>query len=783
MRMQVKTSVIVTTLLAALLSTVSVARASLTIVQDGKPTATIVVAAEPSEQAKEAASVLQTYIQRMTGAALPIKSENEAVSGTRILVGRSDMVRQLGVQVPSGFTNQMNEEGFVIKTVGDNLVLAGNEDWHYRGTIYAVYDLLERLGCRWFFRGPYGEVVPKMDAISVGDMGVLERPSFRMRNMWYSSAPQDPNDRAQYDAEMKQWYDCSKMNTLEGLSLPSDGTITRLAPPEKYFESNPEIYALDRNGQRVKDMLCLTNPETVKIAVKTITDTFRNDPTAITFAFAPPDGMPMCYCPDCQKALMGFTGKGLGDPSMSDLWFKFVNAVAKEVKKEFPDRWIWTNGYANRVRPPEGIGELGDNIGIQSAVIPACTLHRIGDPKCWQRQDYEEILTRWTNILHCVFVYDYDEPQSYDFMPLPGLHNIRHDLPWFRDRGLWGFWTEAYNNRMITHLNYYIRAKLMWNADEDVDALVRDYCEEFYGKAADPVEDYVWTQENAIGDSTLHETWGREVAWEVAYTPRVLERLDADVAKAEALADTPEAKLHVHVLGLTTQHLEACVAMRNAAADGKFTEAVKWADEMLRIRDEAAKIDRDLLPYTPDFRKLGHPWTSVEQFRAFWQELADKAGGSKGDLVVMLPREWEFKPDPGDDGQIYQWYLPGVGGRWKHIDTSLNWQAAGYQDERGVPYWGKAWYRTDFYLPPEAEGKPLRLTFGAIYNSGIWIWLNGELIDYRRGQQSKQPFDVDVTGHVKPGQINTIAMLVNTPPPDREQRSGIYRRAFIWTPR
>jgi len=49
------------------------------------------------------------------------------------------------------------------------------------------------------------------------------------------------------------------------------------------------------------------------------------------------------------------------------------------------------------VRLPEGVGELSGNLGIQSAVIQACTLHPVGDPKCWSRQDYEEILTRWTD--------------------------------------------------------------------------------------------------------------------------------------------------------------------------------------------------------------------------------------------------------------------------------------------------------------------------------------------------------------------------------------------------
>ncbi|MFV2070623.1 MAG: hypothetical protein ACC645_26950 [Pirellulales bacterium] len=209
--------------------------AGIVLVESGQPQATIVVAEDASDQAKEAARVLQEYLQKISGARLEIENELAAVAGSRILVGRSKAVADLGVRVPSGSTYQMDEEGFVSKTVGGELILAGNEDWQYRGTLYAVYDLLEEIGCRWFF---------------------------------------------------------------------------------------------------------------------------------------------------------------------------FVNKIAKEVYKEFPHRWLFTNGYANRVRPPEGVGPLSPNLGIQSAVLPACSLHRIGDPKCWQRILYRQLIDRWTDALDCVFIYD-----------------------------------------------------------------------------------------------------------------------------------------------------------------------------------------------------------------------------------------------------------------------------------------------------------------------------------------------------------------------------------------
>ena len=159
------------------------------LVEQRKPQARIVVANSPSEQAQEAASILQNYIEKISNARIEIGSESEDVSGNIILVGHSQRVKDLSVTVPSGFTFQLNEEGFVIKTVENSLILAGNEDGEYRGTIYAVYAFLEKLGCRWFFPGEFGEVVPEIDTISIDAIDCTERPSFRVRNIWYSIWP------------------------------------------------------------------------------------------------------------------------------------------------------------------------------------------------------------------------------------------------------------------------------------------------------------------------------------------------------------------------------------------------------------------------------------------------------------------------------------------------------------------------------------------------------------------------------------------------------------------
>lgn len=749
----------------------------LVLVDSGRPNATIVVAAEPSEQAVRAAGELQAFIERMSGARLAIRREPEEVAGNRIFVGMGAGVQRLGVDVPAGFTNAMNEEGYVIRRVGTDLVLAGNEHGMYKGTLFAVYDLLGRLGCRWYFPGPFGEVVPRRDTIAAGEVSVVERPDFRFRNIWYSGwMPVTQQDGERF----AQWMERNRMTSLHGLSLPGDGSIVRLAPAEQYFETHPHIFAVNEKGERVKDMLCLSEPDAVTVAVQTISQTFRDDPRQITFGFAPPDGHPRCYCDRCKAAVPGFGGKGYGEPSLSDIWFAFANRVASEVYKEFPERWLFTNGYANRVMPPEGVGPLSPNLGIQSAMLDTCTLHPIGHRACWQRMAYKTVLDRWTRELRCVFIYDYDPGKSLDNLPFPMLHNLGPDFRYFKERGVWGFWTEGQNTWLCTHLNYYARAQLMWDADTDLEAVVRDYCRTFYGESGAAIEDYIWTLERAVAETDVHTTWGRLVPWQVILPPHEVERLDRLIRRAQKLAESEPYRERVRVFSLAHDHMTAFLNMEAAAANGDFREAVGYADRMKQLRDETAKVDPALLPHTPDWCKDHRG--SLEWYRDVYQRLSDRTAGPSGRLVAMLPRMWEFKTDPRDAGVIEQWYLPEAGHEWEPIDSALYWDVQGYQDRTGRPYAGKAWYRNSVAIPASVEGKPLRLTIGGVYNNGVWIWVNGRLVHHRPRHDSGSPFDVDVTGIAAPGAVNSVAIRVDTIAADRMPRGGLHRRVFVWTP-
>ncbi len=75
------------------------AQAAFNFVEQGLPACSIVVAKGPSPAARLAALELQCYVRKITGAEIPIRSENEVVEGRRILIGESSITPRLGLRI------------------------------------------------------------------------------------------------------------------------------------------------------------------------------------------------------------------------------------------------------------------------------------------------------------------------------------------------------------------------------------------------------------------------------------------------------------------------------------------------------------------------------------------------------------------------------------------------------------------------------------------------------------------------------------------------------------
>ena len=100
----------------------SAAAPKLTLVRDGQPSATIVVAKTAGHTPWFAAGELQYHIQKITGATLPIVTDDAAVRGPRILVGASRETDKFGLRKAD-----FQPQEYLIGFRPDALVLMGHD--------------------------------------------------------------------------------------------------------------------------------------------------------------------------------------------------------------------------------------------------------------------------------------------------------------------------------------------------------------------------------------------------------------------------------------------------------------------------------------------------------------------------------------------------------------------------------------------------------------------------------------------------------------------------------
>ena len=360
------------------------------------------------------------------------------------------------------------------------------------------------------------------------------------------------------------------------------------------------------------------------------------------------------------------------------------------------------------------------------------------------------------------------------FVPERDVANFAINAKFYKDMKLKGFVTEGRKTFMITWISYYMRGKLMWDANADVNALKKDFYTTFFGNEAGPFVQQWWDEcEKALANTTMHchEDWLIDHVYTVEFTKKLHEL----VVKGEQWAMTPKQKEHVAAFALIANHLEAYAARNEAEKNLDYAEAIKQAQ---RMEDDDAKLGAI---YSFFIGPKKHP-----DFNNGWMDrytkLAQMTNGEKGTLVAPIPLTTKFKRDPFNEGVIAEWYSPTHDDKdWGSKNTFQTWEAQDKpEDSKGHDYDGYGWYRVLVDIPDGAEHKPLRLHLGGVLNEG-WVWVNGQYAghrDWKLWWAGREPLemDVNISGKVKAGK-NLIAIRVW----NSAELGGLIRRGFVWS--
>ena len=793
----------------------------MTITENGKAKATIVISADAPYKNQLAAKELKHFLDRISGADFVIKTDDKRVVGPKILVGRSRYTEKMKLGIPSGQSYEEIKEGFIVKTVGSDLVLAGNDDgwklatsrggrpttrkgadperpWDlnfgtaYKGTLFAVYAFLEQLGCRWYMPGKLGEVVPSNRNIAVGKLDIFERPGFLLRGYWLNPEKKAANDLDAF------FHRNRFLEFSAGFSNAEDSSIHRFIT-NRMFKDHPEYFGLlpDGKGRDIK-VICMTHPEVEEILVKKIREFFKKNPDITYVGFAPHDGMFICYCPNCLAANGNIRKEGVagrGKPSVSGSYYRLISNVAARLKPEFPDKIISASIYCGRIYTPPTEFKFADNVGGHLALLEYSLVKPIDHPDNWQSQQIAAMFKAWKRRMD-KFIY---RPYYPNFMfnltlPIPQMHNIIRDVKFIAhpERKPLGMRWECRQVWNLHFLNIYMLGKMLWNPDGDGEKILDEaYCK-LYGPAAEPVKKFYTALENAVRNFTVN-THEEELIPEF-YNYKFISGLMPLIDEAEKLTAnvTDEGiRLRMKMLRITADHIHTYSQMRGVCELNRdYAGAAKLAEKMQKLEAEMMKLNpchfksSDYrMDQRPVYGKFGANRSSYGKMMQYRNTDALR-NGTEGTLAVDFPRIWKFKTDELSLGIMDEWFRKDLDiSKWSNIQVPRAIEMQGYftSKKHMVPYLGEMYYATDFELDSKFDPDKLALYVGGI-NNEAWIWINGQVVAHQPFHSWWARYNYTWTKDLPAGVLkagkNRIVIRVQAL--DKAGFGGIFRNLFIY---
>ncbi len=566
---------------------------AITIASKGEAKAVIVVADGASAPQRHAAGELASFLGQVTGGKFEIVSKPVAGKSS-IFVGP----KAAAMGDPKFTTTGLGLDGLVIKTVGNNLILAGGEP---RGTLYAVYTFLEDyVGCRWY--SPSVSKIPRKPDLSFAKLDRRYVPPLEHREILIAPTTIDADwsVRNKLVGELHGYGRFQDMAERGGTrkAWPCGHSYFTVLPPETYFAQHPEWYS-QIGGKRIGapraiTSLCLSNNEMVEAFIARTKEEVARVPdlypsgTEYVAVSAEDESVP-CECDKCQAI-----DREEGSPS--GLALRLANAVADAFKRDGINKQVRMFAYHHTLKPPL---RTKPHPGV---IIDFCPIHAatnslpMSNPrfKTWQ-----DDLNGWLKISPKVYIYDYPDNVSYEQVPHPNFRAQAQNIKEWAKAGARGYFgdgmTSGSGGTEMAELRAWYISKLIWDPSQDPSKLLADFTDGYYGPAGVDIRGYLKVMQDAA-------------------------QVSADLMN---LSNPPDAHfLSIDTLTAGWNHLKAAEAA--VSADPALLQRVKVA-QLPTLFVFLARWD--LLKYNAHCR--GIQWPLGDSREAVYQQFQEtlKAGG------------------------------------------------------------------------------------------------------------------------------------------------------------
>lgn len=509
------------------------AHAAVVLVDKVTPPCPIIADTKGNALEARVAQDLAKYLKKINGHEFVVQAPSENLPTRAIVVGAH------GIAAP----NELGPDGFLIKTQGQRIFIVGGGE---KGTAYGVYAFLEnQLGCRFWSWDE--ESVPKKDVLKLGELDIREQPAFALHDIMSQEAQTDKNN-FQYKSRAKA--------TLQFTG--GNNTLFNYLKP--YYKEHPEFLPLNEKGERKFNNLHLnylapSMPEVLATEIEKDVKKRKGNITDWIYALGQGDwygGLDQSpeskavYAEEAWTDPHGIKRAGLVAPLL-----QMANKTSELLQKDYPGIRIGIFPYMSVDSPP-GKTVPAPNVdiylprlryGITLSVEEAASDANPNEKSRRKSQMIKDSIEQWTKLAPGrMFIWEYGVNYNNFVKPLPDLRAMAQNIKYYHRIGVTGVMIQGnytgFGGDLVV-LKNWIWSKLLWNPDLDTDALLKEFCDGYYGPAAAEMMAYVNTLEDSVR-KPAYAQYDEFYDGSAYLTKEVRTTLNADLDTAKAKVQSTE---------------------------------------------------------------------------------------------------------------------------------------------------------------------------------------------------------------------------------------------------
>ena len=640
------------------------------------------------------------------------------------------------------------------------------------GTSYAIYELLHRLGCRWYMPTELGEVIPELPSLFVPEMDAKLAPTTASRSLCGGADFERRNRLTPHNG----W------GPVVWLAY-GDGSFERFFTKEE-LAANPEWRTLKEDGTPHPWAIRLTHPGVAEhvagkilAELETAYEPLRQVGLRPGYSLTPNDGQVPTEDPferphDPEPRVWE---PAAGRWSVTDRCMLMHSRIAARVRETYPDVAFGDQAYVNKSLPPARQAVPAD-FRIVICPIDFNRHHPMDDADHPNEYWLRDLVRGWNEAGAEIGAYWYGINLAEISAPCPFITKWGTDLTILLENDLKQWMPEYMNGWDSMMPGYYLAIRMTFHGEEKPADILAELWTGFYGAAAEPMASY-WTGiDRAYLDA--REFAGSPFGYLKIFTPEVMAAARADLDAALAACRTPLEYRRVKLIDESFGLFEIYMQMRQDWAAGNVRyldedyETWRWGVRNMQRLYRVPMSGRGRYTskaYTADGYiqgRHGNPAWSDSMYSVGYKDGArmEQEYAKHGRPMV----EWKWRYNPGPEAEALPWTAPDVDDReWPTMHVVRDtWSSLGHHltlTDEAAGRSGRMAYRTTQKLPALPAGKQAYLWIGST-DGQVKVYVNGTPIPYSETEEAFdgycKPATFTITGALKTGD-NQITILAD----------------------